>query len=142
MNTGEAVLSRSVICLIDHLAASTFWHGKLLNDWANDWVSLWTRGEGNFMTSGMEDTGSYQSMIYLDRAGKADKNRFMVLRTASNFTMQPEGLTAAENLAMERENGGYAAMVPSLEAAYLAGSTVINELVENWDKYQKHIPGQ
>ncbi len=124
----------------DHLAASTFWHGKLLNDWANDWVSLWTKGEGNFMTSGMEDTGSYQAMIYLDRAGKADKNRFMVLRTASNFTMQPEGLTAAENLAMERENGGYAAMVPSLEAAYLVGSTVVNELIKNWDKYQNQTP--
>lgn len=120
----------------DQLAASTFWHGKMLNDWANHWVSYWTHGKGNFVTSGMEDTGSYQSMIYLDRAGKADKDRFMVLRTASNFTMQPAGLSAAENLKAESSGSGYAGMVPSLEAAYLVGSTVIEEIISHWDKYQ------
>ncbi|MEM9171693.1 MAG: purine nucleoside permease, partial [Pseudomonadota bacterium] len=26
-----------------HLAASTFWHGHLLNDWANAWVDWWTK---------------------------------------------------------------------------------------------------
>jgi purine nucleoside permease len=125
----------------DHMAASTFWHGKLLNDWANDWTTYWTNGKGNFVTSGMEDTGSFQAMIYLDKAGKADKDRFMVLRTASNFSMQPPTLTAAENLAAE-SNGGYAAMVPSLEAAYITGSTVVDDIVANWSKYKDSIPQQ
>lgn len=121
------------------MAASTFWHGKLLNQWANDWTSYWTDGKGNFTTSGMEDTGSYQAMIYLDKAGKADKDRFMVLRTASNFTMQPPGLSAAENLAME-SSSGYAGMTPSLEAAHKVGSKVVHTLIENWDQYQEQIP--
>lgn len=131
---------KPVVMQGDHMAAATFWHGKLLNDWANGWVKYWTNGKGNFVTSGMEDTGSYQAISYLDNAGKADKERFLVLRTASNFTMQPQGLTAAENLKMESSGDGYAGMVPALEAAYLAGSTVVNELVENWSQYQKSTP--
>ncbi|WP_252736111.1 purine nucleoside permease [Aestuariibacter sp. A3R04] len=126
----------------DHLAAATFWHGKKMNDWANAWVKFWVGDDGNFITSGMEDTGSFQAMQYLHNAGLVDKNRFMVLRTASNFTMQPHGLTAAENLKLESSGAGYAGMVPSLEAAYKVGSTVINEIVENWHSYQKQIPAK
>ncbi|NVK57247.1 MAG: purine nucleoside permease [Alteromonadaceae bacterium] len=126
----------------DHLSASTFWHGKLLNDWANDWTSYWTNGKGNFMTSGMEDTGSYQSMVFLDNAGLVDKERFLVLRTASNFTMQPASLTAAENLKAESSGAGYAGMRPALEAAYKVGSKVVDEIVLNWTEYQEALPHQ
>lgn len=124
----------------DHLAASTFWHGALLNQWANDWSQYWTNGAANFVSSGMEDTGSYQSMIYLDKAGKTDKNRFMVLRTASNYSMQPPGLTAAENLALESGDEGYAGMQSSLESAYTVGSKVVDEIIANWNIYQNEIP--
>ena len=48
----------------DQLAGSTYWHGELLNDWANDWVAYWTEGEGNFVTSGMEDTGTGQALLF------------------------------------------------------------------------------
>ena len=81
----------------DDLASSTYWHGKLLNDWANRWVKYWTDGKGNFVTSAMEDNGSIQALTYLDRTGKVNKDRVMVLRTASNYTMQPPGMTAAEH---------------------------------------------
>ena len=40
----------------DQLAALTFWHGAILNDWANQWVDYWTDGKGEFVSSGMEDT--------------------------------------------------------------------------------------
>lgn len=124
----------------DHLAASTFWHGALLNEWANDWSKYWTNGAANFVSSGMEDTGSYQSMIYLDRAGKTDKDRFMVLRTASNYGMQPPGLTAAENLELESGDGGYAGMQSSLESAYSVGSKVVEEIITNWNTFEDKIP--
>ena len=60
-NFPAALLSPSVM-KGDHLAAMTFWHGKILNQWANDWVKYWTKGKGEFVTSAMEDTGSYQSL--------------------------------------------------------------------------------
>jgi len=123
----------------DHLAGMTFWHGKLLNDWANQWVKYWTDGKGEFVTSAMEDTGTYQSLLYLTQAGKADVNRFMVLRTASNFTMQPPGLTAAENL-IRGEGESFVGLAASLESAYQVGSQVVDELVKNWAKYKANIP--
>ena len=62
----------------DQLAAMTFWHGKVMNDWANEWTDYWTQGKGEFVSSAMEDTGTYQSLTYLHNAGKVDKNRVMV----------------------------------------------------------------
>ena len=125
----------------DQLAAMTYWHGKLLNDWANDWTKYWTEGEGNFVTSAMEETGTLQSLSFLAQADKVDLDRVMVLRTASNYTMQYEGITAAESLSGEKLKGkGYTAFIPALEAAYVVGSTVVNEIVENWDTYQTNLP--
>ena len=125
----------------DQLAAMTYWHGELLNDWANDWIQYWTGGAGNFVTSAMEDTGSLQSLTFLDAAGLVDIDRALVLRTGSNFTMQYPGISAAESLAGEKLSGkGYSAFIPSLEAAWLTGSPVVAELVDNWDTYRDQIP--
>jgi purine nucleoside permease/predicted cupin superfamily sugar epimerase len=126
----------------EHMAASTFWHGSMLNDWANNWTHYWTGGQGNFVSSGMEDTGAYQSMIYLDNAKKADKSRFMVVRTGSNYSMPPPGLTAIENLKLESGENGYAGMRSALETAYLVGSKVVDTIVANWSEYKTTMPYQ
>ena len=123
-----------------HLSASTFWHGKLLNDWANDWVGYWTQSKGNFMTSGMEDSATLQALTYLDNANLVDKDRVLILRTASNFTMQPAGLTAAKNLELESSGEGYAALQSAVEAAYAVGSVVIEEITTNWDTVKNELP--
>lgn len=124
----------------EHIAASTFWHGDKLNQWANNWTHFWTAGQGNFVSSGMEDTGAYQSMIYLDNANIADKSRFMVVRTGSNYSMPPPGLTAIENLRLESGDNGYAGMRSALETAYLVGSKVVDTIVANWSKYKTNMP--
>jgi purine nucleoside permease len=123
----------------DNLASSTFWHGELLNEWANDWVSYWTGGEGNFVTTAMEDTGTLQSLTFLDGAGRVDRDRVLVLRTASNYAMQHQGITAAESLSGEKK-GDYSAFLPSLEAAYRVGRPVVEELLANWDRYAETPP--
>jgi purine nucleoside permease len=123
----------------DTLSSSTFWHGRLMNDWAVDWVSYHTGGQGNFVTTAMEDTGTLQSLTLLAKAGRADLNRVLVLRTASNFDEPPSGVTAAENLA--RTNiGQYSAFLPSLEAAWRVGNTVVDYLVKNWTKVRAVTP--
>lgn len=122
----------------DHLAGMTFWHGAILNTWANKWVDYWSDGNGEFVTSAMEDTGTYQSLKYLSNIGRADVNRLMVLRTGSNYTMQSPGKTAAENLL--EENEGYAGLEAALESGYLVGGTVIDELLGNWDTYEHETP--
>ena len=125
----------------DQLAAMTYWHGSLMNDWANQWTSYWTGGEGNFVTSAMEDTGSLQSLSFLDQAGKVDIDRVLVLRTGSNFTMQHPKITAAESLAGEKlKGGGYSAFIPAVEAAWRTGSPVVEQLVSHWETYREEIP--
>ena len=128
------------VLLGDNMASSTFWHGKLLNDWANDWVSYWTEEEGNFVTSAMEDTGTHQSLNFLAQAGKVDASRLLVLRSASNYVMPHQGVTAAESLAGEKKDKGYSGYFPALENAYRVGSKVVDELVRNWDKYEATVP--
>lgn len=123
----------------DNLASSTFWHGKKLNDWASEWVKYWTDGKGEFVTSAMEDTGTLQSLSFLSKGGKVDLDRVLVLRAASNYTMQPNGMNAAQSMAHDQV--GFVGMVPSLEAAYRVGSTVIDELTGNWMLYSKNVPG-
>ena len=123
----------------DTLQSSTFWHGKLLNEWANDWVAYHTKGSGNYVTTAMEDTGTLQSLHFLAKAGKVDVSRVLVLRTASNFDSQRPQITAAESLA-ENKAGGYAGFIPSVESAWKVGSTVVRELITNWKSYRSTMP--
>ena len=122
----------------DNIAALTFWHGEILTAWANAWVDYWSDGNGEFVSSAMEDTGTYQSLHYLDKTGRVDVDRLMVLRTASNFTMPPPGVSAAENLL--KENEGYLGIDLAVESAYRVGSVVIDELLDNWDTYKDQVP--
>ncbi|MDP3070930.1 MAG: purine nucleoside permease [Opitutaceae bacterium] len=126
----------------DTLSAMTYWHGRLLNQWANDWVNYFSDGTGNYVTTAMEDTGTLQSLTWLARAGRADVNRVLVLRTASNFDMQWPGGDAAESLSGEKLGPGYSAYLPALEAAHKVGSRVVHELVKNWPRYVAQPPGK
>jgi purine nucleoside permease len=131
------------VMLGDHLASMTYWHGKYNNDWANSWVKYWTGGKGDFVTSAMEDTGTGQALEFLQKAGKADFNRYMVLRTGSNFTMQYPGITAIQSLASEGQGDGEgdSAYLLSLDAAYRTGIVVVEDIINNWEKYKDAIPG-
>ena len=65
----------------------------------------------------------------------------LVLRTGSDYTLPASGQTVAQLLASEAdEDAALSAFVPSLEAAYRVGSTVVNELAGNWARYAEHTP--
>jgi purine nucleoside permease len=136
---GEAAHRPPFVLRGDNLSASTFWHGKLMNQWARDWVKYMTDGKGTYAVCGMEDTGTMQSLTWLARAHKVDIDRVLVLRTASNFDQQRTGITAAESLA-ETKVTKYSAYMPSLESAYRVGHVVVDSLVANWPQTRDHIP--
>ena len=102
------------ITMGDTLSSSTYWHGDLLNEWANDWVRLHAGQDANFMTSNMEDSGTLTALHRLDRTGLVDAERVLVLRTVSNFTTPPPGKTAAWSRSAPYPDSGY----PALEAAF------------------------
>jgi purine nucleoside permease len=104
----------------DSLGTDHFWHGAILNHWAEDWVRLYTRGRGSLAIADCEDQGMLLAIEKLGQLGRVDKARLLVLRTASNFTVPPPGVSPVtslfENLA---SSPGY---LPSLEANYQVGS--------------------
>jgi purine nucleoside permease len=137
---GAAANRPPFVTIGDQLSSSTYWHGKFFDAWAAEWVSYFTGGKGEFATTAMEDTGTLQSLTYLAKAGRVDARRILVLRTVSNYDRQPRGMTAAESLAGQRI-GSYSAYLPSLEAAYSVGHTVVSELLTHWPKYEQNVIG-
>lgn len=136
---GAAAQRQPFVTTGDEISSSTFWHGKLMDAWAAEWVPYFTGGKGVFATTAMEDTGTLQSLEFLARAGRVNANRVMVLRAVSNFDRQPRGLSATESLAKQRI-GAYAAYLPSLEAAYRVGHGVVTELLSHWAQYEGTTP--
>ncbi|MEO7414314.1 MAG: purine nucleoside permease [Opitutaceae bacterium] len=138
--TGMPNAQRAPSVLIGaNLASSTYWSGKLLNQWANSWVSYQTDDQANYVTTAMEDSGTLRALTNLGRAGKVDARRVLVLRTASDFDMQWPGGTALQGLRGD-EDGQYPAFMPSLEAAYQVGSRVVHALVKDWERYSTTMP--
>ena len=123
----------------DNLSGSTFWHGKLMNQWARDWVKYQTDGKGTYAICGMEDTGTLQALTWLANAHKVDIHRVLVLRTASNYDQQRTGITAAESIA-ETKIGKYSGYLPALDSAYRVGHVVVDNIVTNWPQTRDHIP--
>jgi purine nucleoside permease len=136
---GEAAKNPPTVLMGDEVSSSTYWHGKLSDAWAAEWMRYFTGDKGEFATTAMEDTGSLQSLRFLANARRVDWNRILVLRTVSNFDQQPRGMSAADSLAHQRI-GSYSAYLPSLESAYSVGHVVVHELLTQWPKYNATIP--
>ena len=87
----------------------------------------------------MEETGVLQALSFLARAGRVDMGRILVLRTGSNYTIPPSGMSTAESLTAISltQNPGYR---PALEAAYCVGRRVVDEIVENWVVFRDTNP--
>jgi purine nucleoside permease len=123
----------------DVMAASTFWHGSKMEDWANAWTLYYTGSKGNYMVAGMEDSGTLQSLTFLSQAGRVDLHRVLVLRTVSNYDREPPGTTVADSL-KEMVSGNYSAYMPALEAAEVVGDKVVRDIVEHWAERETTIP--
>jgi purine nucleoside permease len=123
----------------DAASGSTFWHGTLMDRWVNEWVRYFTNGQGNFMVSAMEDTGTLQSLTFLAHAGRVDLHRVLVLRTVSNFTCEAPGETPAASLE-KMARGDYPAYMPALEAAETVGDKVVRDIVGHWSEREFTIP--
>jgi purine nucleoside permease len=120
----------------DSFASDTYWHGKVMTQYARDWVKLWTGGRGTFAMTNMEDSAIAEAMLRLDRLHKVDSKRLMVLRVASNYSMQRPGKTAIESVTAPYIRS------TAFESTWLVGSTVVHELIAKWSLYRDHIPGE
>ena len=136
---GEVARRPPFVLKGDTMSAGTFWIGAKLTEWANDWVAYHTGGQGRYVTSAMEDTGTLQSLTWLSRAGRVDVRRVLVLRAGSDHDLPPPGRTAADQLARTKI-GQYAAFLPALDSAYRVGSVVVDRLLADWATYRDTPP--
>ncbi|MDP5053330.1 MAG: nucleoside hydrolase, partial [Congregibacter sp.] len=120
----------------DTLSASTYWHGEKLNEWANDWLRVYGGESAEFMTSNMEDSGTLTALHRLGRTDRVDPRRVLILRTASNYTMPPQGRSAAWSTTADYPDGGLGA----LESAQRVGQPVVDALIQGWSVYEKRMP--
>jgi purine nucleoside permease len=120
----------------DVLASDSYWHGVILTRWAEDWVRIHTHGQGRFTMTAMEDSGVAEALTRLDQMHRADFRRFLVLRTASNYSEQAPGHSAAESL-----TAPYIGGIPALEAAYRVGSPIVHTILAHWDRCRDRLPG-
>ena len=119
----------------DSFASDQYWHGKVLTQYANDWVKLWTGGKGNFAMANMEDSAIAEALRRLDAMHRAQYRRVMVLRVGSNFSMEAPGSTAVASVTSPYVKS------TAFDCAWLTGSTVERELVKNWPQYAEVTPG-
>jgi purine nucleoside permease len=122
----------------DSLGTDHFWHGAIMTKWAEDWVRMYTRGSGSLAISDCEDQGIVLAMSKLASLGRVDFNRLLILRTASNFTLPSEGISAEKSLFDNLASSpGY---IPALDANYRVGDIVVTTILKNWDRYENSTP--
>jgi len=118
----------------DALGAVRFWHGARRTAWARDWMRLQTDGQARLVMSDCEDQGVMDVLSLYGVQGKVDARRVLVLRTASNYTEEPQG--GSQALTAFAPGGAAAAF----DAAYRVGAPVVRALVENWPRYRENLP--
>lgn len=119
----------------ESFASCRYWHGAVMQEWADDWTSFYTDGKGLCAMTNMEDHGIANALTRLAAMGKMDFQRVLFLRTGSNFSMPPKGESAAASMVAE-----YQGMLPALEAAYQVGGVVVAELLSGWMTYETTPP--
>jgi purine nucleoside permease len=124
----------------DGLMSARTWYGPKLNEWARQWVSYWTAGGGVFAMSAEEDTGVMQALTLLAQDKRVDLDRVLILRAASDYTLEPPGMSAAAFAAKEAKVG-FPAETQALQSLYRVGSPVVRALADDWDHTRETIPG-
>jgi purine nucleoside permease len=83
-----------------------------------------------------EDQSISYALRVLGRAHRVDPRRYLVLRTASNYSEPPVSKGVVENLLAGEASGTTLAV----ESAYRVGSPVVHALVGHWDLYGPDLP--
>lgn len=137
--TGRPIAQRApAVQLGASMGADHFWSGPIMTRWAEDWVRLYTRGAEALSIADCEDQGILLAMRELSRLGRVDDRRLLILRTVSNFTEAPPGVSAQKYLFGDlSDSPGY---LPALDANYRVGSVVVSALLDRWSEYEKQIP--
>lgn len=129
--TAAQGLPKVVKC--DSLTSDNYFTGNVLNDYFANFTLLMTNGSATYCSTAQEDNATLEVMTRLAKHGLVDYDRIMIMRTISDFSRPPPSMSAYEYF-FNRSDGGISA---SLENLVIAGTPIIHDIVQNWDKIYK-----
>lgn len=121
----------------DEISGQAYWHGEMLTKRYAKLTTDFSGGKSRFVMTAMEDTGVANALRRLTAVGKADYDRLIVLRTASNYSQQAPGESPVDSMNRPYAGVGDAAAY----AAHVVAGKVVDELAGNWGVYRDKIPG-
>lgn len=121
----------------DEISGQAYWHGEMLTKRYAKLTTDFSGGKSRFVMTAMEDTGVANALRRLTAVGKADYDRLIVLRTASNYSQQAPGESPVDSMNRPYAGVGDAAAY----AARVVAGKVVDELSGDWVKYRDKIPG-
>lgn len=124
------------VLLGDTLGTARYWHGPALTRWAEHWCEAYTGGKATFVMTECEDQSIAYALFLLGRAHRVDPSRYLVLRTASNYSQPPHGNDLLHNL----HTGEAGGTTLAAESAYRVGSPIVHALVRHWNLYESALP--
>lgn len=120
----------------DEISGQAYWHGEMLTKRYAKLATDFSGGKSRFVMTAMEDTGVANALRRLTTVGKADYNRLIVLRTASNYSQQAPGESPVDSMNRPYAGVGDAAAY----AAHVVAGKVVDELAGNWAVYRDKVP--
>lgn len=123
------------VLLGDVVAASRYWHGKTMEQWAADWAQYATESRGRFAVADTSDHAIMAGLAALDRAGRVDLQRVMVMRAVADYTVPSPN--QAHDPAFASGYRGYELAVAS---ALQASQPIVREVVDHWSQYAAAPP--
>jgi len=121
----------------DSVSIDTYWHGSILSQRANDWAKLLTNNASNYCLTDEEDAATMTALKRGADAELLDFDRVAVLRTASNFDQPYPGQPGGAYGSLTSTSGGF---LPSCDNAYLVGSTLAHDIINNWSSWVVGVP--
>jgi len=135
---GQPNAQRAPFVLIgDAIGTARYWHGPVLTRWAENWMSMYTGGRGTFVMTDCEDQSIAYALYLLEKASRVDSRRFLVLRTASNYSSPPHGESVVQSLLSGESEGSSVAA----DSAYRVGAPVARAVINQWSLYRDTLPG-
>ena len=117
------------IVACDVATSDVYFSGALLSSTFANTTKLFTNGTGLYCTTAQEDNATLEALLRGAINNITDFSRIIIMRTASDFDRPYAGEADTFNL-FYADQGGFD---PAIQNIYLAGSKVIEGILEGWE---------
>lgn len=118
------------ILACDVLTSDMYFLGKTFSEYYGNFTKMMTNNTGTYCSTAQEENASLEALVRGSKAGMADFQRIVVLRTISNFVRAPPSLESDPlNFFLNYPKGS---LQLALDNIYIGGWPFVNDIVTNW----------